>query len=92
MVKELLRQKDWLLNAFVIIDYKEKIRHISVSEICDEYIDNYVLPGFQNTQSQAFQYAMSGLTEIRYYQSRKDNFWAWRDAMYQGLYQLILNN
>ena len=27
---------------------------------------------------------MSGLTEIHYYQSRKDNFWAWRHAMYQG--------
>ena len=82
-VKGLLQQKDWLLNPYITIDSNGKITDISVIGTYDEYIDGYVLPGFQNAHSHAFQYVMSGLSEIHGYQSRKNDFWAWRSAMYQ---------
>ena len=82
-LKGLLQQKGWLLDPFVTINSKGKITKIATSGISDEYINGYVIPGFQNAHSHAFQYAMSGLAEIHNYQSRKDDFWAWRYAMYR---------
>ncbi len=46
-------------------------------------INGYALPGFQNAHSHAFQYAMAGLAEIHPVIQRADNFWSWRDKMYQ---------
>ena len=74
-VKGLLQKNDWSLNPLVTIDSKVKITKILAIGTYDEYIDGYVLPGFQNAHSNAFQYVMSGLTEVNGYQSRKDDFW-----------------
>ena len=82
-VKGLFQKNDWVLNPFVTIDSKGKITKISAIGTYDEYIDGYVLPGFQNAHSHAFQYVMSGLMEVHGSQSRKDDFWTWRYAMYQ---------
>lgn len=82
-VKGILQQKGWLLDSFVTIDSNGKITKIDPKGTSDEYIDGYLLPGFQNAHSHAFQYAMSGLAEIHTHRSRKDDFWAWRHAMYE---------
>ena len=39
-----------------------------------------VIPGFINSHSHAFQYAMAGLTEV--FTSDFDDFWTWRETMY----------
>ncbi len=46
-----------------------------------------VLPGMSNVHSHAFQRAMVGLTE-RASGSGKDNFWSWREVMYDFLGKL----
>jgi formimidoylglutamate deiminase len=46
------------------------------------HLKGYVLPGFQNGHSHAFQYAMAGLAEFLPGQSKQDDFWTWREAMY----------
>ena len=39
-----------------------------------------LIPGFQNAHSHAFQFAMTGLAEKS---SGDDDFWSWRESMYQ---------
>ncbi|WP_103865603.1 formimidoylglutamate deiminase [Aquimarina sp. I32.4] len=43
----------------------------------------YGVPGFQNAHSHAFQYAMAGLAEKHEGGANPDDFWGWREAMYQ---------
>lgn len=45
-------------------------------------VDGYAIPGFQNSHSHAFQYAMAGLAE-NHPMGTRDDFWSWREAMYQ---------
>jgi formimidoylglutamate deiminase len=42
-----------------------------------------LLPGFVNGHSHAFQKLIRGRTEFLALQHRVDDFWTWRDAMYQ---------
>lgn len=44
-------------------------------------LDGPVIPGMANVHSHSFQRAMAGLAERR--GNSDDNFWVWRDAMYQ---------
>ena len=79
--KALLQNQEWIDNATVSVD--EAGRIISVSQTINadsKFIDGYALPGFQNAHSHAFQYAMAGLAENH---SGDDDFWSWREAMYQ---------
>ncbi len=48
-----------------------------------ETLDAILLPGFQNAHSHAFQYAMAGLAEIHPASDAPDDFWGWRESMYQ---------
>lgn len=48
-----------------------------------ERIDGYLLPGFPNAHSHAFQFAMTGLAEHLPRASQGDDFWSWREAMYR---------
>jgi len=45
-------------------------------------LPGHALPGMVNAHSHAFQRAFAGMTEQRN-ESEKDNFWSWRDQMYQ---------
>src|SRR5687768_8165230 len=82
--KALLQNQSWLENAAVFLDESGKITSISQEEITDSiYIDGYALPGFQNAHSHAFQYAMAGLAERHSVGREADDFWSWREAMYQ---------
>ena len=82
----LLQNNKWIAPAYVKIDDKGKFVEVSSSseeEKPDEIIDGYALPGFQNAHSHAFQYAMAGLAEIHQNTSLDDDFWSWRNTMYQ---------
>jgi formimidoylglutamate deiminase len=83
--KALLQNRGWLENATVSLDEAGKI--VSVSQRAENadsiYIDGYALPGFQNAHSHAFQYAMAGLAERHSGSRAADDFWSWREAMYQ---------
>ncbi len=85
LFKGLLQNNGWLANALVKVD-----DHGSIVEIIENgsaenaiQIDGYALPGFQNAHSHAFQYAMAGLAEIHKTTGTSDDFWSWREAMYQ---------
>ncbi|NQW26618.1 MAG: formimidoylglutamate deiminase [Flammeovirgaceae bacterium] len=82
-VKGLLQQTGWHLNQYITLDVGGTIIDISNNGEASEYINGYVIPGFQNSHSHAFQYAMAGLAEIHPINSHKDDFWSWREAMYQ---------
>ena len=83
--KGLLQNDEWVTPAFVSINAEGKIVDISTKEgdvKIDEVINGYAIPGFQNAHSHAFQYAMSGLAEIHSDPTLDDDFWSWRNTMY----------
>ena len=61
-------------------------RIVAIDTACrpqgDETIAGIVIPGLCNAHSHAFQRALAGHTEFRG-PAEKDNFWTWRQLMYQ---------
>jgi formimidoylglutamate deiminase len=84
--KGLLQTTGWLSPAYVGIDAEGIITYLSdkppVEAAAVEAVQGYALPGFQNAHSHAFQYAMAGAAE-QHAPGAKDDFWSWREAMYQ---------
>jgi len=83
LFKAILTENGWLKNMVVAVDAKGKIlalKSFDNTDEIDEHVNGYALPGFQNTHSHAFQYAMAGLAE--YHDVSVDDFWSWRSAMY----------
>ncbi|WP_027421516.1 formimidoylglutamate deiminase [Crocinitomix catalasitica] len=82
--KGLLDNSDWIIPAFVRVDDEGRILEVasSTSHPISEAFDNYLIPGFQNAHSHAFQYAMAGLAERHATNQTPDDFWSWREAMY----------
>ncbi len=83
-LKGLLQNDGWICPAYVTVA-KGKIESISDSYSGPDEIINlngYALPGFQNAHSHAFQYAMAGLAEQHKTNANADDFWSWREAMY----------
>lgn len=84
--KKLLQNTGWLTNATVSVNEKGIITDISTSDIQNSTFDiqhSIAIPGFQNAHSHAFQYAMAGLAERHEGTTNPDDFWGWREAMYQ---------
>ena len=83
--KKLLQNSGWLTNATVTVDENGVISDISISEDDTSFNSQHsiAIPGFQNAHSHAFQYAMAGLAERHEDSASQDDFWAWREAMYQ---------
>ena len=84
--KKLLLNSGWLTNTSVTVDHNGIISDISISEDQNsafEVEDSIAIPGFQNAHSHAFQYAMAGLAERHEGSANPDDFWGWREAMYQ---------
>jgi formimidoylglutamate deiminase len=90
--KGLLQNNKWVTPAIVKVDAKGNIVYLSNGDhtqansddiSIDEVIDAYVIPGFQNAHSHAFQYAMAGLAEKHSTSQTPDDFWSWREAMYK---------
>lgn len=80
----LLQKSGWLCPAHVLLNPNGTIKGISSEPFSQdpiEAIDGYVVPGFQNAHSHAFQYAMAGKAEI-HPAGAEDDFWSWREAMY----------
>ena len=84
--KGLITKDGWLNPAYVSIDKEGKIVAVRAEKPEDSLIENvngYALPGFQNAHSHAFQYAMAGMAEVHSQSAMQDDFWSWREAMYQ---------
>jgi formimidoylglutamate deiminase len=84
--KGLLLEKGWLTPAYVGVDHEGIVQYLSdrapAESAVVESIMGYALPGFLNTHSHAFQYAMAGMAE-KHTPGAKDDFWSWREAMYR---------
>ena len=83
--KGLLSEKGMSGETWVELDDNGKIAGFLNEKPTDgaiEYIEDYAIPGFQNAHSHAFQYAMAGLAEIHSTSQTPDDFWSWREAMY----------
>ncbi|MEQ9426504.1 MAG: formimidoylglutamate deiminase [Cyclobacteriaceae bacterium] len=81
----LLQNEGWINPAFVSVNAEGLIQSIG-SEAPDNdisWVKGFALPGFQNAHSHAFQYAMAGLGEIHPKDKKADNFWSWRQKMYE---------
>lgn len=82
----LLQKEGWLESVYVGVDALGIIRYLSSTApdygIALESVAGFALPGFQNAHSHAFQYAMAGLAE-NHPAGVADDFWTWREAMYQ---------
>ncbi|HCZ34729.1 MAG TPA: hypothetical protein DHV26_02245, partial [Cytophagales bacterium] len=82
----LLQKEGWLESAYVGVDANGLIQYLSTETpqlgIAVESVAGFALPGFQNAHSHAFQYAMAGLAE-NHPVGIDDDFWTWREAMYQ---------
>lgn len=84
--KGILQNGEWIMPAFVKLDKDGKLISITKKKdpkISYTKVNGFALAGMQNAHSHAFQYAMVGLTENHSLGKLRDDFWAWRTAMYQ---------
>lgn len=83
--KALLQSDGWVSPAYVHVDRYGIIKNISnqapVDSIPVDMVNGFIVPGFQNAHSHAFQYAMAGMAE-KHGANTMDDFWSWRQAMY----------
>ncbi len=83
----LLTAAGWIEPAYVTLDDDGLV--VSVSPVKPtgpgtwDKVNGFVIPGFQNAHSHAFQYAMGGLAEHLPKGAASDDFWSWRDTMYR---------
>lgn len=76
----------WLMPCYVTVDDLGRISAIgdeAPSHPVTEKNPGYLLPGFANGHSHSFQYLMSGMAERLEPGHEKDDFWSWREKMYQ---------
>lgn len=82
----MLQAEGWLQNVYVKTDEQGSIQSLETSlpdhAVAIEYINGFVLPGFQNAHSHAFQFGMAGMAE-KHEPGTSDDFWSWREAMYE---------
>ena len=84
-LKGLLQNKKWVSPAFVTVDEDGIIASIESKPnglAIHHQLDCFAIPGFQNSHSHAFQYAMAGLAELHPTAMKKNDFWSWRESMY----------
>jgi len=76
----------WLAPCFVTLDDLGRIVAIGSDKpahAVTEKSDGYLLPGFANGHSHSFQYLMGGMAERLEPGHESDDFWSWREKMYQ---------
>jgi formimidoylglutamate deiminase len=74
----------WQADVLLAADHRGHWTHIQsavASPPSAHRLPGAVLPGVVNAHSHAFQRAFAGLTERRH--AQHDDFWSWRDRMYQ---------
>lgn len=83
----LLTRQGWIEPAYVTLDDAGLVQSVSEKKPAGpanwEKVNGFVVPGFQNAHSHAFQYAMGGLAEHLPKDQASDDFWSWREAMYR---------
>jgi formimidoylglutamate deiminase len=82
---KLLQNDGWKSNVSILTRPDGVIHSIeeNATRTIAHHIKGFTLPGFQNAHSHAFQYAMAGLAEVHPTGTMSDDFWSWREAMYQ---------
>ena len=85
--KYLLQNTGWKENMILETDENGIITSIYQNKNSSNSND-IAFPGFQNAHSHAFQYAMAGLAEYHPTTKSADDFWSWRNAMYQLALQI----
>lgn len=78
LFKGLLQKDGWHDDIEVRTDDDGIILSIKTSDGGGE---DFAIPGFRNSHSHAFQYAMAGIAEN--HANPNDDFWSWREAMYK---------
>ncbi len=81
--KSILTDDGWLDNVAVETDESGLITDINPVRNGERMIDGFAVPGFINSHSHAFQYAMAGLAERQVAGRESDDFWSWRENMYR---------
>jgi formimidoylglutamate deiminase len=81
--RKALIQKGWTDNVRLTVR-AGRIHDISVqaSPQANDFVAGIVIPGLCNAHSHAFQRSLAGRTEQRS-PAGKDNFWTWRERMYE---------
>lgn len=74
----LLQKDGWHENVEVSVDSEGLITAIEPAEPRD---GDLAIPGFRNSHSHAFQYALAGVAEN--HKDPDDDFWSWRASMYE---------
>ena len=85
--KKALLPNGWSNNVIIEIDQSGLISNVTENDnhkVDAELNEEIILPAMNNLHSHSFQRAMAGLTEARSPQGN-DNFWSWRNLMYQFL-------
>ena len=78
----ILFESGWKKDIYITTNSKGKIESIDEIHKKADYNIELAIPGFQNAHSHAFQYAMAGIAEYHPINKQADNFWSWRNAMY----------
>lgn len=77
------QKSGWVCPAFIQVDEQGKILQITQEAQSNaEEVKGYAVPSVPNAHSHSFQYAMAGLAEVHDGDSEPDDFWSWREAMY----------
>ncbi len=84
LLKKVLQKDGWHKNSYITVDDNQLILEISTEKPEAEVfpLEGYLIPGFKNSHSHAFQYAMAGLNESIPDSADGDDFWSWRENMY----------
>ena len=85
--KKALLPNGWSNNVIIEIDQSGLISNVTENnnhKVDADLNEEIILPAMNNLHSHSFQRAMAGLTEARSPQGN-DNFWSWRNLMYQFL-------
>ncbi len=83
-LEKLWNFKEILNNQYLEINDKGEITYLGATPQSPNYEDKkgLFIPGFQNAHSHAFQYAMVGMSENLAVGKEDDDFWSWRNLMY----------
>ncbi len=81
--RHLFDGEQWRENVLMAISQEGRILSLDAAtdSIETDYEFDWVIPGFANGHSHAFQRAMAGLAEVAS-PNRTDSFWTWRENMY----------
>lgn len=78
----------WLCPVYITCDANGNILRLAQSQDPSQNMPvtphrGWLIPGFHNGHSHAFQFRMAGLAEHQPTTNRQDDFWSWRESMYE---------